>query len=101
MTAQIVLLKATGDEVAAQAGPSASPAKPDAKPVHPAARPIAGPKQDISASPGTPQRAFATADPKFWSDQDFYSAVRKYLITEDELVVEGYPLVQSKKPGKN
>ncbi|OWA54789.1 RNA exonuclease 1-like protein [Hypsibius exemplaris] len=54
-------------------------------------------KQNYSVAPTTSQRAFGGSDPKFWSDQDFHAAMRKYLLTEDVLVVEGYPLIQGKK----
>ena len=34
------------------------------------------------------------------NDQDFYAAMKKHVLTEDDLVINGYPLIQSKKQGE-
>lgn len=56
-------------------------------------------KQNFSVLPKKTQQRVISNDPMLWSEQDFYMAIKKHLVTEDGLVLNGYPLIESKKQG--
>ncbi|GAU89785.1 hypothetical protein RvY_02296 [Ramazzottius varieornatus] len=80
--------------------PSATPNKQEQKPALVFPKAGVSPqqqKQNFSALPVKPPQRAASADPHYMSDQDFYVAMKKHVLTEDDLVINGYPLIQSKK----
>ncbi|XP_055343520.1 putative exonuclease GOR [Paramacrobiotus metropolitanus] len=54
-------------------------------------------KQNFSVMPKNTQQRIINNDPRMWSDMEFYAAMKKSVLTEDHLVINGYPLIQAKK----